>query len=86
MAAPIKVKFGTVEVVAAELVADSTLLQLQLLDGVMNKHEVGMLIKLLQFRRDPVIDLRHHNRTSQGAPCSRHDRATLCPLPPPRSF
>jgi hypothetical protein len=49
-----RVKFGTVAVARADIVADSTLLQLHLLDGVMNKHEVGMLIKLLQEKQEKM--------------------------------
>ena len=49
-----RVKFGSVEVACAEIVADGTLLQLHLLEGTMNKHEVGMLIKLLQENQEKM--------------------------------
>jgi hypothetical protein len=49
-----RMKIGTVEVVRAEIVADSTQLELHLLDGTMNKHEVGMLILLLQEKQEKM--------------------------------
>jgi len=47
-------KVGTVEVKTADIVANATLLQLHLVDGVMNKHEVGMLIKMLQDKQEKM--------------------------------
>ena len=49
-----RMKFGTVEVATAEIVANATLLQLHLQDGVMNKHEVGMLIRMLQEKQEKM--------------------------------
>jgi hypothetical protein len=49
-----RMKFGTVEVATAEIVANSTLFRLHLLSGTMNKHEVGMLIKLLQEKQEKM--------------------------------
>ena len=47
-------KFGTLEVAVADVVEDSRLLQLKVGDGVLNKHELGMLIQFLQAKRDAL--------------------------------
>ena len=47
-------KFGTLEVAVADVTADSRLLQLKVGDGVLNKHELGMLILFLQAKRDAL--------------------------------
>ena len=47
-------KFGTVQVAKADVIADQSQLQLSLLDGVLNKHELGMLIKFLQAKQDAL--------------------------------
>jgi hypothetical protein len=50
-------KFGTVQVAKADVAGDRKQLQLNLLDGVLNKHELGMLIEFLRAKQeilDPV--------------------------------
>ena len=47
-------KFGTLEVAMADVIADSRLLQLKVGEGVLNKHELGMLIQFLQAKRDAL--------------------------------
>jgi hypothetical protein len=46
-------KFGTVEVAAA-YVTDAKLLRLKLLDGLLNRVELGMLIQFLQAKQDQL--------------------------------
>jgi len=41
-------KFGTVQVVKADVADDRKQLRLNVLDGVLNRHELGMLIKFLR--------------------------------------
>ena len=48
-------KFGTVQVVKADVADDRKQLRLNLLDGVLNKHELGMLIKFLQEKQE-ILD------------------------------
>ena len=47
-------KFGTVQVAKADVAADQKQLQLNLLDGVLNKHELGMLIQFLQAKPEAL--------------------------------
>jgi len=50
-------KFGTVQVAKADVADDRKQLRLNLLDGVLNKHELGMLIEFLRAKQetlDPV--------------------------------
>ena len=47
-------KFGTLEVAVADVIADPRLLQLKVSDGTLNKHELGMLIQFLQAKRDAL--------------------------------
>lgn len=47
-------KFGTVEVATARITADGTLLQLNLLDGLLNTEELGMLIEFLSAKQDQL--------------------------------
>ena len=54
MTADTPLKFGTVAVATADIIADSKLLQLSLLDGVLNKDELGMLIRFLQAKQDQL--------------------------------
>ena len=46
------ITFGTVEVAKADVVAGSVYLQLFLRDGVVNRHELGNLIRLLNAKRE----------------------------------
>jgi hypothetical protein len=46
-------KFGTVEVAAA-YVTDGKFLRLKLLDGLLNRVELGMLIRFLQAKQDQL--------------------------------
>ena len=48
-------KFGTVQVVKADVADDRKQLRLNLFDGVLNKHELGMLIKFLQEKQE-ILD------------------------------
>ena len=48
-------KFGTVQVVKADVADDRKQLRLNLLDGVLNKHELGMLIKFLREKQE-ILD------------------------------
>ena len=48
-------KFGTVQVVKADVADDRKQLRLNLLDGVLNKHELGMLIKFLLGKQE-ILD------------------------------
>ena len=48
-------KFGTVQVVKADVAVDRKQLRLNLLDGELNKHELGMLIKFLQEKQE-ILD------------------------------
>jgi len=43
-------KFGTVQVAKADVADDRKQLRLNLLDGVLNKHELGMLIEFLRAK------------------------------------
>ena len=47
-------KFGTLAVAMADVIADSRLLQIKVGEGVLNKHELGMLIQFLQAKRDAL--------------------------------
>jgi hypothetical protein len=47
-------KFGTVQVAKADVADDQKQLQLNLLDGVLNKHELGMLIEFLQAKQEAL--------------------------------
>jgi hypothetical protein len=46
------ITFGTVEVAKADVVAGGIYLQLFLRDGVVNRHELGNLIRLLNAKRE----------------------------------
>ena len=48
-------KFGTVQVVKADVADDRKQLRLNLLDGVLNKPELGMLIKFLREKQE-ILD------------------------------
>ena len=48
-------KFGTVQVVKADVADDRKQLRLNLLDGVLNKHELGMLMKFLREKQE-ILD------------------------------
>lgn len=54
MTADTPLKFGTAAVATADIIADSKLLQLSVLDGVLNKDELGMLIGFLQAKQDQL--------------------------------
>jgi hypothetical protein len=43
-------KFGTVQAAKADVADDCKQLRLNLLDGVLNKHELGMLIEFLRAK------------------------------------
>ena len=47
-------KFGTNVVAAASIISDAKLLRLHILDGALNRDELGMLIKFLQAKRDQL--------------------------------
>lgn len=47
-------KFGTLEVAVAEVAADAKKLELKVRGGMLNKHELGMLIQFLQAKRDAL--------------------------------
>jgi hypothetical protein len=47
-------KFGTVQVAKADVTDDRKQLHLNLLDGVLNKHELGMLIEFLQAKQEAL--------------------------------
>jgi hypothetical protein len=47
-------KFGTVQVAKADVADDQKQLQLNLLQGVLNKHELGMLIEFLQTKQEAL--------------------------------
>lgn len=47
-------KFGTLEIAMADVIADAKLLHVKFGDGVLNKHELGMLIQFLQAKRDAL--------------------------------
>ncbi len=48
-------KFGTVQVVKADIADDRKQLRLNLLDGVLNTPELGMLIKFLREKQE-ILD------------------------------
>lgn len=48
------VRFGTVEVGSADIVAHGTSLHISAFSGVMNKHEVGMLILFLKDKQEKM--------------------------------
>lgn len=48
--------FGTVEVAAAYVSADARALRLELLDGALNKHELGMLIHFLKAKQEQLSE------------------------------
>lgn len=47
-------KFGSVQIAKADVEGDGTQLHLNLLEGVVNKHELGMLIKFLQAKQETL--------------------------------
>ena len=47
-------KFGTVQVAKADATDDQRQLRLNLLDGELNKHELGMLIEFLQAKQEAL--------------------------------
>lgn len=50
-------KFGTVEIAAAEIIGDAMFLRLEILEGVVNKEELRMLIQFLQAKQDLLYPL-----------------------------
>ena len=51
-------RFGTVAVAAARVIADQKALQLHILDGLLDTHELEMLIRFLQAKKEQLDALQ----------------------------